>query len=135
MTCYLLDTSVFSQPLRRKPVMAALSRWRDAGDTACKVSVVTLAEVEFGIELEENENRREKYRHLLLDRIEGVPCGPEVWHRFARVKARQQKLGRMVADLDLLIAATALVHDWTVATLNHTDFSKIESLKWEDWSV
>ena len=41
----------------------------------------------------------------------------------------------MVADLDLLIAATALVHDWTVATLNHADFSKIESLKWQDWSV
>ncbi len=41
----------------------------------------------------------------------------------------------MVAALDLLIASTALVHGWTVATLNHADFSKIESLKWQDWSV
>ena len=135
MKTYLLDTSVFSQPLRRKPVMSALSHWRDAGDANCKVSIVTLAEVEFGIELEQSELRREKYRHLLQDRLVSVPCETDVWQRFARVKARQQKLGRMVADLDLLIASTALMFDWTVATLNHVDFSKIESLKWEDWSV
>lgn len=132
---YLLDTSVYSQPLRRKPVLPALTRWRDAGDAACRVSIVTLAEVEFGIELEQSPARREKYRHLLQDRLEPVPCTTDIWLRFARLKARQQTLGRRVADLDLLIAATALVHDWTVATLNHTDFSKIESLKWQDWRV
>jgi len=92
MDTYLLDTSVFSQPLRRKPVLAALSRWRDVGDAACKVSIVTLAEVEFGIELEQSEHRREKYQHLLLDRLDSVACGTEVWQRFARVKARQQQL-------------------------------------------
>jgi hypothetical protein len=26
---YLLDTSVYSQPLRRRPVMAALGRWHE----------------------------------------------------------------------------------------------------------
>lgn len=132
---YLLDTSVFSQPLRRKPVMAALEHWRNAGDANCAVSIVTLAEVEFGLALEQNKHRREKYQSLLQNRLELVPCGNEVWQRFARVKARQQKLGRVVADLDLLIASTALRLDWTVATLNHQDFSKIEGLKWEDWSV
>ncbi|MEX2382847.1 MAG: type II toxin-antitoxin system VapC family toxin [Opitutales bacterium] len=135
MMTYLLDTSVFSQPLRRKPVMAALTHWRDVGDLTCKVSIVTLAEVEFGLELEQNQRRREQYQHLLLNRLERVPCDPDIWQRFARVKARQQKLGRIVADLDLLIASTALVFDWTVTTLNHQDFSKIEGLKWEDWSV
>ena len=132
---YLLDTSVFSQPLRRKPVIQALKNWQRAADANCRISIVTLAEVEFGIELEQSEIRREKFRTLLQNRLEVVPSGPEVWQQFARVKARQQQLGRIVADLDLLIASTALVNDWTVATLNHHDFSKIESLKWEDWSV
>ncbi|MCC5846911.1 MAG: type II toxin-antitoxin system VapC family toxin [Verrucomicrobia bacterium] len=121
--------------MRRKPVMAALKHWHVAGDRNCKVSIVSLAEVEFGIELEESELRREKYRQLLQNRLEVVPTGAEVWQRFAKVKARQQKLGRVVADLDLLIASTALFFDWTVATLNHQDFSKIEGLKWEDWSL
>jgi len=135
MKTYLLDTSVYSQPLRRNPVMTALSHWSRAQDPNCKVSVVTVAEVEFGLELEQSETRREKYRQLLRNRLEVMPCGLEIWQRFAVVKARQQKLGRLVADLDLLIACTAMFHDWTVATLNHRDFSIIEGLRWEDWSV
>ncbi len=39
-----------------------------------------------------------------------------------------------IADLDLLIAATALVHRLTVATLSVRDFSAVEGLAWEDWS-
>jgi tRNA(fMet)-specific endonuclease VapC len=53
---------------------------------------------------------------------------------FARRKARQKKSGREIADLDLLIAATALVHRLTVATLNARDFRSVEGLSWEDWS-
>lgn len=135
MSPYLLDTSVYSQPLRQNPDFAALDHWRKAGDRNCRVSVVTMAEVEFGIELEQSQARRKKFQQLLQGRLEVIPCGPEIWQRFARVKARQQKLGRIVADLDLLIASTAMIHDWTLATLNHRDFSKIEGLRWEDWSV
>jgi predicted nucleic acid-binding protein len=40
-----------------------------------------------------------------------------------------------VADLDLLIAATAMVNSFTVATLNRQDFSRIEGVAWEDWSA
>ncbi|MCC5844209.1 MAG: type II toxin-antitoxin system VapC family toxin [Verrucomicrobia bacterium] len=132
---YLLDTSVYSQPLRRKPVISALKHWAKAGDSNCKISVVTLAEIEFGLELERSTARQTQYESLLQNRLEIVPCGMQIWQRFARVKARQQKIGRVVADLDLLIASTAMVFDWTVATLNHHDFSKIENLKWEDWCL
>ena len=39
-----------------------------------------------------------------------------------------------MADLDLLIAATAAHHKLTVATLNSGDFSRIEGIAWVDWS-
>lgn len=57
-----------------------------------------------------------------------------VWLEFARRKAHQTQAGREIADLDLLIAATALVHRLTVATLNVRDFSTLEGLAWEGWS-
>lgn len=44
-------------------------------------------------------------------------------------------LGAIVADLDLLIAATAVHHQWTVATLNSRGFSRIEGIAWEEWSA
>lgn len=131
---YLLDTSVFSQPLRRRPVMNALSRWRETGDEHCSISVVSVAEVEFGLHLEGRAERHERYRELLAGRLEIIPTDAQVWQDFARRKARQQILGLPVSDLDLLIACCAACHGLTVATLNARDFSRIEGCAWEDWS-
>ena len=134
MRRYLLDTSVFSQPLRKRPVEAALLRWSEAGDAACAVSAVSVGEVEFGLALENRVERRRKYEALLEGRLEILQTTMDVWKEFARRKARQQILGAVIADLDLLIAATALVHRLVVATLNTADFARIEGLSWEDWS-
>jgi predicted nucleic acid-binding protein len=131
---YLLDTSVFSQPLRNKPVLRSLERWQAAGDARCRVSAVSVAEVEFGLHLEASSGRWQKYDALLRGRLEVLPTGSEVWEEFARRKARQHKLGRVVADLDLLIAATATHHGLIVATLNAKDFQKIDGLAWESWA-
>lgn len=131
---YLLDTSVYSQPLRRRPVVSALARWREVGDDHCQISVVSVAEVEFGLHLEGRAERHEKYRELLSGRLEVIPTDQEVWQDFARRKARQQILGLPVSDLDLLIACCAVCHGLTVATLNARDFSRIEGCAWEDWS-
>jgi len=131
---YLLDTSVYSQPLRRRPVMSALSHWRARGDGNCLVSVVSVAEVQFGLHWEGNVDRLARYHKLLAGRLETLPTDEGVWHTFARCKARQQILGLPVPDLDLLIASCAACHQLTVATLNARDFAKIEGCAWEDWS-
>lgn len=131
---YLLDTSVYCQPLRRKPVHPVLLRWRDTGDAECRIATVTVAEVEFGLWLEDHEQRWKKYRTLLENRIEVLETTQDVWQEFARRKARQQRIGQPVSDLDLLIASTAAQHRLTVATLNSSDFSRIEGISWEDWS-
>lgn len=131
---YLLDTSVYSQPLRRRPVLAALNRWCETGDERCGISVVSVAEVEFGLHLEGREERHYRYRELLVGRLEIIPTDQEVWQDFARRKARQKILGLPVTDLDLLIACCAACHGLTVATLNARDFSRIEGCAWEDWS-
>ena len=95
---YLLDTSVYSQPLRRKPVESALTRWKEAGDSACAICAVTAAEVEYGLLLENRPRRREKFRALLAGRLPVLPTDAAVWTEFARRKARQTKAGREIAD-------------------------------------
>ena len=41
----------------------------------------------------------------------------------------------MIADLDLAIAAIALVHGLTVVTHNTKDFSRVPALALEDWEA
>lgn len=134
MPAYLLDTSIYSQPLRRRPVVQALERWDTLGDAQCVVSVVSVAEVEFGLHLEDSQNRQKRYEELLQGRLDVVPTDLAAWQEFAKRKARQQILGLPVSDLDLLIATCAICHQLTVATLNAKDFAKIEGCAWEDWS-
>lgn len=131
---YLLDTSVYSQPLRRSPVRAALEKWQGVGDGNCCISIVCKAEVEWGLLKSPNVKRDQIYQHLLVDRLDVLPTDTRTWELFSRIKARQIQIGQPVGDLDLLIATNAIQHNLTLATLNAGDFKRIENLKWEDWS-
>jgi predicted nucleic acid-binding protein len=132
---FLLDTSVLSQPLRKNPSAPALSRWNRAGDHACFTSVVCHAEIEWGLLKKDDPARQRRYHTLVRPRLPALPTDPACWQIFAQLKARQFILGEIVADLDLLLAATAHQHDLILATLNKNDFSRVEGLRWEDWSV
>jgi tRNA(fMet)-specific endonuclease VapC len=131
---YLLDTSVYSQPLKARPLWKVLERWQSEGDKACAVCGVVVAEVEYGLHRSGSVKRWRMYRDELLGRLKIVPMDSGVWRRFAETRARQQSAGQTMDDFDLLIAATALEHGLIVATLNVRHFSMIAGLIWEDWS-
>lgn len=137
MISHLLDTSVFSQPVRnaRSRVAAAVSRWQKLGDARLAVSIVAYAETRLGIELAGNAQMRATFTRALEGRLKLLETDQSVWNEFVLMKARQTQIGQPVNDFDLLIAATARVHNLTVATLNRRDFSRIEGLAWEDWSL
>lgn len=135
MPRYLLDTSIYSQPLRRRPDLAATHRWQKVGDSACAVSVVSVAEVEWGLHKLASPATWTRYEALLKPRLVIVPSAVLAWSRFSRLKAAQMSLGRPVADLDLLIAATALSMGLILATLNFRHFALVEGLSVEDWSA
>ena len=49
--------------------------------------------------------------------------------RFARERADLRRQGRLIPDVDLLIAATALTHDLTLLTRNVRHFARIPGLR------
>lgn len=135
MITHLLDTSIYSQPLRRQPHAAAVARWSRLGDARCATSRVCLAEVEAGLRAEQRTARLAKFQRLLLPRLPVLPADDGVWQTYADLKAHQLRRGLPVPDFDLLIAATAQRHHLILATLNVRNFSLIESLRVEDWSA
>lgn len=131
---WLLDTSIYSQPLKRKPVTTILRRWAQEGDQDCVICDVVRAEVEWGLHRENLDRRWVTYRRDLQSRLPVLPILPAIWSRYAVMRARQDALGRPIGDLDLLIAATAVEHDLILATINTRHFSQIEGLRWANWS-
>lgn len=131
---YLLNTSVYSQPLRPRPDKKCQANWDKQGDARLAVPSIVVAELEFGLFLKDSEKFWAAYRSILKGRIQTMNFTPSTATTFAEMRARQQRSGRPADDFDLAIAATAVSHDLTLATLNARHFQLVDGLHWEDWS-
>src|SRR5438309_819997 len=135
---HLLDTSVYSQPIKKQPVQAVMDRWQAVGDTAVVSSVICEAEVLFGIRNEKRRNSDTKiadtYDRLLKGKCDLLPVDYAVAEAYAELRDDLQSRGKKVAHMDLLVAATAKVNNLIVATLNTKDFEIMEGVSLEDWS-
>lgn len=49
--------------------------------------------------------------------------------RFAAIRAELRRTGRMISDLDIIIAATALQYDLTLLTFNRRHFERVTGLR------
>lgn len=130
---YLLDTSVYSQPLKRDPVSGVVGRWQAVGDLSCCVSVFCELEVLQGLRLAGSERLTKLYRSVLKDRIPILDFTTNEAARYAELQAHFVGQGHTRPVIDLCIAATALEHDCVLVTLNTKDFESIPNLRIEDW--
>lgn len=131
---FLLDTSVYSQPIRQAPNPVCQQRWQKAGDYIIAVPTITIAEIEYGLFRKNSDRLWSAYRSILKDRLPIIQfdvCAASV---FGELKAEQTRAGKRIDDFDLAIAAIAITHDLTVVTLNSRHFTLIDNLRWEDWS-
>jgi predicted nucleic acid-binding protein len=132
---HLLDSSVFSQPIKDKPVQAALDRWSLLGDAAVCTAAMCLAEVLQGLKQRDSKKYWRRYHEFLEDRYEVLPFDTAVADTFASLSADLLKMGNRKPAVDLFIAATAKHNSLIVATLNTRDFVGIPGLAVEDWSA
>ena len=54
---------------------------------------------------------------------------------YGNLRAEQEKTGRILGPNDLMIAAIAKTHDFTLVTNNVREFSLVVGLRVEDWQT
>jgi predicted nucleic acid-binding protein len=125
---FLLDTNVVSEWTKPQP-NAGVTQWLDeVEEDSVFLSVVTFAELRQGVERLAPGARRKQLdtwlRSELPLRFEGriAPVDGAVADEWGRVVARCEVRGKSIAAMDALIAATAVVHDFTLVTRNVSDF-------------
>ena len=129
---YLLDTDVVSQATKERP-HAGVIRWLDEQEEDdLFLSVATLLEIRVGIESRVVGKKREELERWLVhslperfdDRI--IPVERHVADLTGRLIARSRKEGWQMESMDALIAATAMVNDMGLATLNREHFERLD---------
>jgi len=131
---HLLDTSVYCQPLRKKPLPSVVARWTALGDDALCVSVLCEMELLQGLEAKNSAGLWERYRTLVEGRIPILQVNREVARVYAAIAGPLIRGGKRRPVVDLCIAATAKSAGLILATLNSRDFEGIEGIAIEDWS-
>lgn len=128
----MLDTNICVEIIRRQPV-AVLERLQSHAVGDVGISVVTLAELEFGVSNSRDPRRnREALAQFILP-LEVAPLEREVTAPYGRIRAALEKRGVSIGAMDLLIAAHALSLGVRLATNNEREFRRVPGLRVENW--
>jgi len=123
---FLLDTNIVSELRRRKPHGAVLNWIADVPADQLFLSAVTVGEIQAGIEItREQDAAKARELEAWLDQVVAsygiLPMDGAAFREWARLKHR--KSDTLIEDA--MIAATAIIHELTVATRNTRDFRDI----------
>lgn len=125
MSRFLLDTNVLAEFARRDGPNERVKTWlRETARELQFVSVITIAEIDRGIQLLDAGRRRSALEAWLSNGLEVwfagriLPVTRPVAAEWAKLQAEHSRGGRTLAVIDSLIAATALVHDLELVTRN-----------------
>ena len=124
---YLVDANVLSEATRPAPDPSVVD-WLRRNESAVVIDPVILGEIRFGSLLLPRGARRTRLERWFAQGVRRFHCVP--WDaatglRWAELLADLRTRGRSMPIKDSLIAATALVHDLPLATLNRQDFESV----------
>jgi predicted nucleic acid-binding protein len=127
---WLLDTNVLSELRRPKPEQRVVAFVAACPGDELHFSVVTLAEIRFGIELVSEPNRRAELNEWLTHKVRPMFVGrvlqvtENIMLKWRLLVEDGRKTGHTFSQPDLIIAATAMDHGLTVVTRDRRDYDK-----------
>jgi len=128
----MLDTNICVEIIRRRPAVV-LERLRSHAVGDVGISMVTLAELEFGASNSRDPRRnREALAQFILP-LEVAPFDRDATAPYGRIRAALEKRGASIGAMDLLIAAHALALGAVLATNNEREFRRVPGLRVEKW--
>jgi tRNA(fMet)-specific endonuclease VapC len=128
---HLLDTNTCIYAIKREP--AVLRRLQEHSPDDLGVSAITVAELWFGAAKSSRPQSTRASVDAFLKPFEILPFANEAAEEYAQIRAQLEKAGLPIGERDLLIAAIAKSRRLTVVTHNVREFSRVHSLKVEDW--
>ena len=141
MTGWLLDTNVLSELRRPKPNARVVQFVSNQSLDLLYVSVVTFAEIRFGIELVKDVHRRgelngwltHKLRPMFEDRA--LEITEDIMLTWRLLVEEGRKAGHTFSQPDLIIAATALLHGLTIVSRDTSEYEKANVPVLNPWTT
>jgi tRNA(fMet)-specific endonuclease VapC len=126
------DSDTIIEIIRRNPVARRYlqNHLQTYGHVA--ISAVTLFEIERGLHIRQAAVQRAQM-DLLRPYLTILPTTEEIALSAANLYNTLRTSNQLLPDADLLVAATALVHNLTLATSNQRHFGRVSTLRLVNW--
>ncbi len=129
---YLLDTDTVSYAIRGAyPALDV--RLASVAPRLMAISVVTRAELLYGLEKRGNPRGLSRVVHSFLERMSILPWDNAAADTFAKARVQLEKRGTPIGFADTMIAAHALSLKATLVTNNLKHFQQVKGLLVENW--
>jgi predicted nucleic acid-binding protein len=96
-------------------------------------TIFNLAELWVGIEQAADREEEQAIVEQILSPLRVLDFDPTSARGFGRITAHLQRLGRPAGDMDVLIAAVAMIQNQKVVTRNSEHFARIPGLQVESY--
>ena len=138
---WLLDTNVLSELRRPNPHASVVAFVATCPLHLLSISVVTVAEIRFGIDSQGDQIRRAVLNDWLTNKVRPMFDGRVlqitedtmlIWRQLVE---EGRKIGHTFSQPDLIIAATAVQHGLTVVTRDRSHFDKARVPVFDPWNT
>jgi tRNA(fMet)-specific endonuclease VapC len=134
---YMLDTNICSFIIREKPE-TVIDRLEQAVEKRARIviSAITYAEMRFGATLPKAPKKVEGMVNDFVARLHDVlPWDAEAIDRTVAIRRELARRGTPIGENDANIAGHALAVKAILVTNNLREFSRVQGLAVEDWTV
>lgn len=128
----LLDTNICIYLIKNRPesIRPRFEAYR-IGDIG--ISVITIAELEYGVRKSQAVERNRKALDAFLYPLEFLDFDSASARAYGEIRSELERKGTPIGGMDMLIAAQAVAHDTILVTNNVREFSRIPILRLENW--
>ena len=131
MLKYMLDTNIVMYVIKHKP-LEVRERFNSVFSQIC-VSSITVAELVYGAENSAQPEHNLMVVENFLSRLQVLDYGTEAAIQYGNIKAYLKKLGQLISDNDLHIAAHARSKGFILVTNNTKEFNRVPALQLDNW--
>jgi tRNA(fMet)-specific endonuclease VapC len=130
---YLIDTDIIVYSLKNHSTV--ITNFEKNINSPKSLSVISYGELIYGANKSTHREKNLANIHRIAEIFPILPITPSVMETFGQLKAKLAKDGNIIADMDLLIASTAITHNLILVTNNEKHFGRITELEIENWAI
>jgi tRNA(fMet)-specific endonuclease VapC len=129
---FLIDTNICIYIMNKRPP-EVIQKFKNKEVGQIGVSTITVSELQYGVSKSKFQKQNSERLEEFLAPFQILPYDENASKLYGEIRFHLEGQGTIIGPLDLLIAAHALSQNLVLVTNNEKEFSRIPSLKVENW--